>query len=121
MYEIIFYHPVNRKSGIEELLDELGEQAKTSKTAQINRTKILAYLNVLATQGTSVGSPIVKHIEGGIWELRPMRNRIFFFHWKDNKFVLLHHFVKKSQKTPSREIEKAHKNLKEFIERSGEK
>lgn len=41
-----------------------------------------------------------------------------FFYWKDNKFILLHHFVKKTQKTPQREIEQAAKNLKDFLERS---
>lgn len=37
-----------------------------------------------------------------------------FFYWKDNKFVLLHHFIKKSQKTPPKEISKTKSNLKDF-------
>ena len=60
----------------------------------------------------------MKHIEGRIWELRPLNNRIFFFYWQDNKFVLLHHLIKKSQKTPTKEIERARSNLKDFLERS---
>jgi len=39
---------------------------------------------------------------------------------KDDKFVLLHHFVKKTRKTPLREIETARAKLKDFIERYGE-
>ncbi|WYD14179.1 type II toxin-antitoxin system RelE/ParE family toxin [Fusobacterium animalis] len=27
--------------------------------------------------------------------LRPLNNRIFFFYFKDNKFILLHYFIKK--------------------------
>lgn len=34
--------------------------------------------------------------------------------WLDGSFVLLHHFVKKTQKTPRREIEKAKSELKDL-------
>lgn len=121
MYDIIFYHSKNEKSEIEEYLDELAEKAETSKTDRINRTKILTYLSALAEYGTRVGQPTVKHIEGSIWELRPLRNRIFFFYWKDNKFVMLHHFIKKTQKTPPKELEQARLKLKDFLERSDER
>ncbi|MBR3186480.1 MAG: type II toxin-antitoxin system RelE/ParE family toxin [Lachnospiraceae bacterium] len=43
---------------------------------------------------------------GEIWELRPLRNRILFAAWVNDSFVLLSHFMKKTQKTPKREIEK---------------
>lgn len=118
MYDIIFYHNKNGQSEIEDYLDELAVKAETSKTDRINRVKILTYLNSLSQYGTRVGQPVVKHIEGNIWELRPLRNRIFFFYWKDNKFVLLHHFIKKTQKTPSKELEQARLKLKDFLERS---
>lgn len=118
MFEIIFYQPKNGESEIVKFLDELGEKAKTDKNARINHTKILAYLSALAQYGTRIGQPTVKHIEGSIWELRPLSNRIFFFYWQDNKFVLLHHFIKKSQKTPQREIEQARLKLKDFLSRS---
>ena len=52
----------------------------------------------LKQYGTRIGQPVVKHIDGSIWELRPLANRIFFFYWKDNKFVLLYHFIKKREK-----------------------
>lgn len=120
MYEIIFYRSRNGKSEIEQYLDELAKKAQTSKTDRIKRIKILSYLNALSEYGTRIGQPIVKHIEGNIWELRPLSNRIFFFYWKDNKFVLLHHFIKKSQKTPARELEQARLKLKDFLERSSD-
>jgi phage-related protein len=117
VYEVEFYYDENGKSEIVEMLDELGERAATSKTDRINREKILVYIGVLAQYGTKVGQPIVKHIENDIWELRPLRNRIFFAYWSDNKYILLHHFIKKTQKTPIREIKKAQNNLKNFLER----
>lgn len=59
----------------------------------------------------------MKHIDGEIWELRPLRDRIFFVAWVDDSFVLLHQFMKKSQKTPLREIEKAKREFVDLTER----
>ena len=61
----------------------------------------------------------IKHLDGDIWELRPLRNRVLFFGHNGNEFVLLHHFIKKTQKTPQTEIDQAKRNMKDFIERSG--
>lgn len=120
MYEIIFYKDKNGKSEIIDLLDELQEKAETNKNARINREKILSYISALAEYGTRIGMPIVRNIDGNLWELRPLKNRIFFFYWKDNKFVLVHHYMKKSQKTPPKEIEKARKNIKDYLGRNVE-
>ncbi len=120
MYEVKFYRDKNEKSEIVEYLDELKKKGETSKSERINRNKILAYIGALAQYGTRIGQPIVKHIDGSIWELRPLSNRILFFYWKDNIFVLLHHFIKKTKKTPSSEIETARTKLKDFLERYGE-
>ena len=59
----------------------------------------------------------MKHIDGEIWELRPLRDRIFFVAWVDDSFVLLHQFMKKSQKTHLREIEKAKREFADLTER----
>ena len=120
MYEVKFYRDKNGKSEIVEFLDVLKRKGETNKNERINRNKILAYFVALEHYGTRIGQPIVKHIEGSIWELRPLSNRIFFFYWKDNKFVMLHHFIKKTRKTPIREIVSAKVKLKDFIERFGE-
>ncbi|MDR1029223.1 MAG: type II toxin-antitoxin system RelE/ParE family toxin [Clostridiales Family XIII bacterium] len=120
MYEVKFYRDRSGRSEIVEYLDDLKGRGETSKIERVNRNKILAYIGALEQYGTHVGHPTVKHIDGSLWELRPLANRIFFFHWKDNKFVLLHHFIKKSQKTPPREIDRARAKLKDFLERNGE-
>lgn len=117
MYEVKFYHDRNGKSEIVDYLDGLSEKSETSKTDRINRNKILAYIGALEKFGTCIGEPMVKHIDGSLWELRPLANRIFFFHWKENKFVLLHYYIKKSRKTPPQEIETARAKLKDFIAR----
>ena len=72
-------------------------------------------------KGTRAGEPFVKHLEDNIWELRPLRDRILFAVWINESFVLLTHFVKKTQKTPKREIEKAKRLYADLLERSAEK
>ena len=68
--------------------------------------------------GTRAGLPATKYIDGDIWELRPTRDRILFAYWEDNKFILLHHFVKKTKKTPKKEFQQARRNWMDFLKRS---
>lgn len=117
MFEIIFYSKKNEESDIKNYLVEMIKKSETDKNARVNSAKILSYINSLAQYGTRVGQPVVKHLEGNLWELRPLKNRIIFFYWKDNKFVLLHHFIKKTQKTPAKELEQARLKLKDYLER----
>ena len=79
--------------------------------------KIGDYIQILSEYGTTAGEPYMKHLEDKIWELRPLRNRILFAGYVDGSFILLHQFIKKTNKTPKREIEKAKRELKDFIER----
>ena len=80
--------------------------------------KIRDYIKVLSEYGTRCGEPYIKHLYSDIWELRPLRDRILFTAWDGERFILLHHFMKQTQKTPQREIEKAMKNWKDLLERS---
>lgn len=74
-------------------------------------------IQLLEESGTRIGDNITKHIEDDIWELRPGNNRILYFYFKDDTFILLHHFHKKTQKTPRREIEKAKSERDDWINR----
>lgn len=67
--------------------------------------------------GTQAGEPYIKHLDGEIWELRPLRDRILFVAWHNGSYVLLHSFMKKTQKTPAREIAQAKRELADLIER----
>ena len=118
MYKVEFYENADGESDVRDYLMKLSEDAKTDKNARINKNKIFAYIRALEEYGTRIGQPIVKHIDGDLWELRPLSNRIFFFYWKDNKFILVHHYIKKSQKAPKKEIDRAKKNIKDWIERN---
>ena len=47
-------------------------------------------------------------------------SRVLYFFYYQGRIILTHGFVKKAQKTPSSEIEKAKNYRKDFIERNGE-
>ena len=120
MYDIIFYDDERGREPVREYIEQLKERSITNKDARINLRKIVTYLDALERYGTRMGAPVTKHLEGEIWELRPLANRILYAYFKDNKFILLHHFIKKTQKTPKREIEQAKRNLESYIERHGD-
>ncbi|MEG1953976.1 MAG: type II toxin-antitoxin system RelE/ParE family toxin [Hydrogenoanaerobacterium sp.] len=121
MFKVIFYKDRGGNEPIKDFLIDLSKKAQGNKSDRIQFNKISAYIRALQEYGTRVGKPTVKHIDSDLWELRPLENRIFFFYWRDDTFVLLHYFVKKSQKTPTKEIEQARANLKDFLERIDDK
>lgn len=118
MYRIEFYEDKNGKSDVADFIRNLNAKAATSKESRINFNKIVAYLDMLEEMGTRIGEPVTKHLDGEIWELRPLRNRFLYAYYKDNKFIILHHFLKKTQKTPRHEIEQAKRNLQDYLERN---
>lgn len=78
------------------------------------RAKIFAYIEKLVelkNNGISPKENLSKHLEGGIFELRVgFENRIsrsFYFYEAEKQIIFTHGFVKKEQKTPKGEIEKA--------------
>ena len=116
MYNINFYKDEKGNEPVKEYIISL--KAKNTKDSLIKLQKIQDYLNVLRENGTRAGMPYVRHLDGNIWELRPLKDRILFFGYDGNNIILLSHFRKMTQKTPSREIKKANKLMKDYIERS---
>ena len=112
---IIFYADRKGRQPVKDFIDGLLSQS--GKNARINYKKVAAYINYLSEVGLAGGEPYMKHLKGEIWELRPLRNRILFAALVDDGFILLHVFLKKTQKTPAEEIEKAEKELKDYKER----
>lgn len=118
MLEIYFYYNQSDESDIVDLIDELDDKAqKGDKDARVNIAKIREHINALKVYGKRLGMPFTKYLGDDLWELRPKRNRIIFFYWKGDKVVLLHHFVKKTRKTPKREIETAKRRKKDWVSR----
>jgi phage-related protein len=120
MYNIEFYSTEDGVSELWNFLDELQRKAATSKDARIQHKQIVLYIQLLEDHGTRLGENITKHLTEDIWELRPGNNRVLYFYHRENTYVLLHQFRKKSQKTPRREIEKAKAERDDWIARKGE-
>lgn len=116
MYEIYFFKDNRGRQPIKEYLLELA--GRTDKNSRIKLNKIQEYMEVLVSNGTRAGLPYTRHLEGKIWELRPLADRFLFAAVVENRIILLHHFVKKTQKTPPQEIEQAKRNLKAYLERT---
>ena len=69
-----------------------------------------------------IGKPRVDHLRGAIWEVRSsLGNRIArtLFAVENGQMVLLHGFIKKTQRTPNDDIELAERRFKEW--QDGEK
>lgn len=117
MYNIEFYEDANGRSELWNFLEELRLRAATNKDARIQFKQISLYIQLLEDNGTRLNENITKHLDDNIWELRPGNNRVLYFYFKDDTFVLLHQFRKKTQKTPKREIERAKAERDDYLSR----
>lgn len=117
MYEIEFYETEDGKCPIWDFLEALRLKAPTNKDARIQHKQASLYIELLQQNGTHMNAEITKHLDDGIWDLRPGNNRVFYFFYQNDTYVLLHQFRKKSQKTPKREIEKAKIERNDYLRR----
>lgn len=85
------------------------------------QAKIFHNLELLELEGNFLREPYSKHLEDGIFELRTQVSnnitRILFFFVVGQKIILTNGFVKKTQKTPAKEIELAKKRRNEYLNR----
>jgi phage-related protein len=105
-FKLVFFQEDSGKEPVRDWLLDLSKKDK----------KIIGH-DILVIQYTwPLGMPLVKSLGKGLWELRSTLSnqiaRVIFVQKKD-KIILLHAFIKKTQKTPSNEIEIALKRLKE--------
>ena len=93
-----------------------------------HQAKVYREIDLLESFGINLSFPHTSKLEGDkykkLWELRIKSgsdiSRIFYFTYINNTFILLHGFVKKSNKTPIRELDKAISYMNDYLERSGE-
>jgi phage-related protein len=68
--------------------------------------------------GWPVGMPLCRPLGGGLWEIRidlpSNRTARVIFCIAQGRMVLLHSFIKKTQKTPQSDLELARKRQKEI-------
>ncbi|WP_395141980.1 type II toxin-antitoxin system RelE/ParE family toxin [Armatimonas sp.] len=74
--------------------------------------------------GWPLGMPLIRKIETDLWEIRcdvPNGIARVLFTIVDSSMVLLHGFVKKSQKTPANDLRVARQRLSKFKQDEDEK
>jgi len=109
-YKVYFYrNSTNQKVPVLDYIQSLSVK---------ERAKVDVYIKFLCDHGGHLDEPYSRYIGSGIRELRvdfsKNRHRIFYITVRDKKIILLHAFLKKSTKTPRREIMKALNNLKDY-------
>ena len=111
-WTIEFYKTEDGEDPVSDFLDSLPRKHKA---------KAFWELDLLADKGIELKEPYVKYIEDELWELRIKFasdiSRVFYFIPTEKNIVLLHGFIKKTDKTPVNEIETAKKRLVDYRER----
>ena len=83
--------------------------------------KIYRDIKLLEVSGNLLREPYSKALNNGLFELRTKQgtniSRIIYFFIVGNNIVLTNGFIKKTQKTPISEIEKALEYRKDFLKR----
>jgi phage-related protein len=112
MFDLEYYTLPNGEKPVVTFIDSLDVQM---------RVKALGSLTILAEYGNLLREPYSKAISNGLFELRVKFagdiTRIFYFFCIKNTVVLTNGFLKKTQKTPKREIELALKYKADYEKR----
>ncbi len=107
MWDIRFYEDQRGKSPVLDFLNKLSAS---------DRAKVNNALRLLEEFGSMLSMPHARHMEGRLWELRSGSNRLFYFLYMDNLFVIVHGFRKRTNKTPEKEINTAQRRMKRLLE-----
>jgi phage-related protein len=79
--------------------------------------RYLRLLDLMEEFGPDLGMPHTRAMGEGLLELRVKGKegiaKVFYYTVVEQRIVVLHSFIKKSQKTPRRELETARRRLKE--------
>ena len=111
-WTIEFYKDANGKEPVAEFLNSLSIDA---------RAKVVKIIDMLSDYGVLLKEPYTRQVKGKIRELRIKdiqgAIRILYFTYTGRRFILLHGFIKKTEKTPLRDIELAEKRMFDFLQK----
>ena len=102
--DVVFYRT---KTGNEPVREWLKSLPRKDRKAIGEDIKTVQY-------SWPLGMPLIRKVERGLWEVRSSISQGIarvFFTVKDGMMILLHGFVKKSQKIPSDELDTARRCL----------
>lgn len=112
-FEIIFYHASNDDCPVLRYLKSIDDKKLYAK--------ILRDIELLKISGNLLHEPYSKSLSHGLFELRTKQgsniSRIIYFFVVGNKIILTNGFIKKTNKTPKEELNKALKYKDDYINR----
>jgi phage-related protein len=113
-WSVVFYQDHGGRSPVREFLEGLDDEAQQSIGWAIEQLRI---------RNVQVREPLVRHVEGKLWELRrdSRRNayRLLYFFFHGCRIVFIHGFQKKTRTTPRAEIEVAQARYARFVQEHG--
>lgn len=111
-FEVEFYTKENGEKPAKEFILSLDVKM---------RAKVLGILKVLEEKGNELREPYSKHLEDGIFEIRGKVGtdiaRVLYFFYYGKKIIITNGFIKKTQKTPKQEINRAKSYRNDYLER----
>lgn len=102
--QVVFYRTAHGSEPVREWLKSLSPADKRIIGEDIKTVQF----------GFPIGMPLVRKLEAGLWEVRSsLPNRIarVIFTVEDGLMILLHGFIKKSQKTSPEDLQLARERL----------
>ena len=112
--EVVMYEKEDGTVPVLEFLSKLNDRMEAKVAWTIPR---------LEEYGNELREPYSKPLGDGIFELRAQLgndiSRVLYFFVVRGRVVLTHGFIKKTQKTPSTEIERAKRYREDYLRREG--
>jgi phage-related protein len=110
--QVVFYRTDSGSEPVREWLKSLDKLERKIIGADIKTVQF----------GWPLGMPLVRKVDKGLWEVRSHLDRKtarVFFTAHDGMLVLLHGFVKKTQKTPTSDLRLAKQRMAALRGRNG--
>lgn len=108
-WKVIYYRTASGREPVVEFIKALSSRR--------NQEKIVWTITLLEKYGLQLGIPYLKKLRGtkNFWELKVNKYRIFLSPIFEKNFLLIHAIIKKTAKTPKRDLKLIKKRLKDFI------
>ena len=111
-YEVIFYDKTDGTEPAKDFILSLDKKM---------RAKMLRTISLLADNGLDLREPCSKPLGDGIFELRAKVgsdiSRVLYFFIVGRRVILTNGFIKKTQKTPPAELERAKRYRADYLGR----
>lgn len=111
-FDVMLYETSNGDCPVQDFLDSLDDKMAA---------KMYGMIKLLEEYVPALRMPYSEHLQNGIFELRAKvssnTTRVLYFFYVNKKIILTNGFVKKTQKTPKKELLTAMKYKKDYYDR----